>query len=122
MGSTKRAVSFEATIRPIKSEEEYLYVLYKMSRKFQRKIQTVGGRLSPWKDDTNESRLIAVPVDQDAKNNTEPIDDGSVQNKYWQKRRKSAQYDEGRKELIPGELQPKVQFPRRQKTKFPILY
>ena len=62
-----------------------------MSRKFQRKIQTVGGRLSPWKDDTNESRLIAAPVVQDARNNTEPIDDGSVQNKYWQKRRKSAQ-------------------------------
>ena len=62
-----------------------------MNRKFQRKIQTVGGRLSPWKDDTNESRLIAAPVVQDAMNNTEPIDDGSVQNKYWQKRRKSAQ-------------------------------
>merc|ERR1711860_437129 len=104
MGSTERAVSLGATIRSIKSE--------KMSRKFQRKIQTVGGRLSPWKDDTNK----------DAKNNTEPIDDESVQNKYWQKRRKSAQYEEGRKELIPGELQPKVQFPRRQKTKFPILY
>merc|ERR1712049_95488 len=115
MGSTERAVSLGATIRSIKSE--------KMSRKFQRKIQTVGGRLSPWKDDTNESRLIAAPpVVQDAMNNTEPIDDGSVQNKYWQKRRKSAQYEEGRKELIPGELQPKVQFPRRQKTKFPILY
>merc|ERR1711862_50861 len=117
MGSTKRAVSLGATIRSIKSE--------KRSRIFQRKIQTVGGRLSPWKDDTNESRLIATPppVVQDAKNSSETNDDdGSVQNKYWQKRRKSAQYEEGRKELIPGELQPKVQFPRRQKTKFPILF
>merc|ERR1711860_48943 len=120
MGSTERAVSL-GTFNKV-WQEQYLYVQKKMSRKFQRRIQTVGGRLSPWKDDTNESRLIAAPVVQDAKNITEPIDDGSVQNKYWQKRRKSAQYDEGRKELIPGELQPKVQFPRRQKTKFPILY
>merc|ERR1711860_191070 len=114
MGSTERAVSLGATIRSIKSE--------KMSRKFQRKIQTVGGRLSPWKDDSNESRLIAAPPDvQDAKNNTEPIDDGSVQNKYWQKRRKSAQYEEGRKELIPGELQPKVQSKTEDKVPNPLL-
>jgi len=91
-----------------------------MYRGFQRKIITVGGRLSPWidEDQLNKQRLEKQMEKTAEIAEPEPINNLET---FWQKRRKSIQYEEGKIQIISGIKKGQV-FPRKGKSEFLILY
>ena len=68
-----------------------------MYHKFQRKIPTVGGRLSPWVDEEewrsrqNPQNVAKNP--QDSTENAPKDGEKSVEDLYWQKKKKQLQVE-----------------------------